>query len=167
MIVPLLESTRLRLRQYRADDFRHIAALNSDSEVRKHVGGVLSEQRVSQYLDDFIAARDPTDLRSWAVEDSGTGKYIGHAWLLHQGKPYQPDVGILISKDCWGNRFGSEVMTAIQRFARRELGCTCVYASVDTDNMKSISMLRHAGFRYLATEKDEEGNFYIFVNNEA
>lgn len=167
MIVPLLESTRLRLRQYRAGDLRHFAALNSDPDVRGHVGGLLPTKRISQYLHDFAATTEPTDLRAWAIENPKNGEYIGHAWLLNQGRPYQPDVGILISNNHWGNRFGPEATTEIQRFAKRELGSACVYASVDTDNLRSVSMLRRAGFVYLATEKDDDGSFYIFVNNEA
>ena len=167
MIVPLLESTRLRLRQYRVGDLPHFAALNSDPDVREHVGGLLPTQRISQYLHDFAATTEPTDLRAWAIENSKNGEYIGHAWLLHQGRLYQPDVGVLISKNHWGSRFGPEATAEIQRFAKRELDNACVYASVDTDNLRSISMLHRAGFAYLATEKDEEGSFYIFVSNEA
>ncbi len=163
MIVPLIESTRLRLRQYRASDLQHFAALNSDPQVRNHVGGVLTQQQIDCHMANFTAMTDPVDLWAWAVESAETGEYIGHAWLMQQDGPYQPESGILIARSHWGNRYAPEAMLEVVQFAYRELGCASVHASVDTDNTKSIAMLHRAGFELLVTEEDEEGSYFVFV----
>jgi RimJ/RimL family protein N-acetyltransferase len=164
MIVPVLDSARLRLRQYRSGDLEEFSALNSDPDVRKHVGGTLSSWRICEYLKDFAAGSDPGDIRCWAIETTQNGRYVGHAWLLHEGRPYQPDAGVLISRQHWGNRYGPEALRAVLQFAERELRFPHVYASVDTDNLRSASMLRRAGFVFFRKATDDEGDFHIFIS---
>jgi RimJ/RimL family protein N-acetyltransferase len=167
MFVPTLETNGLWLRQYRPEDSRYFAALNFDAEVRRHVGGPLDEVQVTQYMEEFTSESEPTGMWAWAIEGSKCGLYVGHAWLLHQGNQHHPDVGLLISREHWGKHYGAEVVAEICRFARRELGCNEIYASVDLENVRSQAMLRRAGFEHFITEQDEDGSYLVFVSNEA
>src|SRR5690606_3946916 len=77
----VLETARLRLRQWRLSDYKPFAALNADPEVMRCVGPPLSEQESNQLarrMEDAIAQRG---WGLWAVELLSNGRFIGCAGL--------------------------------------------------------------------------------------
>src|SRR5690606_11475932 len=77
----VLETARLRLRQWRLSDYKPFAALNADPEVMRCVAPPLSEPEsnlLARRLEEAIVQRG---WGFWAVELLSNGRFIGFAGL--------------------------------------------------------------------------------------
>ena len=164
MAIPSLHTPRPRLRDYSPNDTDAFVALNADPQVRKHVGGLLTQQKAEQYLCRFIASTGSDRMLAWAVETLEGGNYIGHVWLDRDGFSQTAEAGIIISRKSWGRGYGTEALSAVVKYARQSLNLPRIIATVDPDNERSKAMLVSSGYRYVGLDSDAEGEFYVYTH---
>jgi RimJ/RimL family protein N-acetyltransferase len=76
-----LPTDRPTLRRWRDSDLEPWAAMNSDSEVREHLGDLLTREQSDASVAWFQAEFDRRGYGWWAVEVQATGESIGFAGL--------------------------------------------------------------------------------------
>lgn len=147
----VLETARLRLRQWRLSDYKPFAALNADPEVMRCVGPPLSEQESNQLarrMEDAIAQRG---WGLWAVELLSNGRFIGCAGLnpLEARFPCGPgvEVGWRLARLFWGRGYGREAANAALHFAFDTLALDEVLALSALQNKRSLALMRHLGMQ--------------------
>ncbi len=158
MAAATLETTRLVLRPYVADDRPAFVALNGDPVVRRSMNGPLSPEAGSDLFDRV--ARSDT---AWAIVERTSGAYIGHAFLTIGGDEPDPELGFLLDRSYWGRGYATEAAARALRHATEALGCARIVATADTDNHASIRVLEKLGFALADERTDEHGPFGYYA----
>ena len=145
----MLETERLRLRRFTADDFDFFAALQANPDVMRHVGGVKSREesrdlfreRVLEYYD-----ANP-GLGIWATIERGTGALTGMHLLNHIRGETIVQVGYILDQPFWGKGYATEMAIALLRYGFTDLALPHIAAITNLDNVASQHVLEKAGLR--------------------
>ncbi len=161
MWVPDVVTERLVLRRYVADDRPAFQALMADEEVTRHLGGVMTTIAAAQLFDRFLG--QDRSLIVWAVTDSGTGEFVGHAGLKVRGLQDPPELIYQLAREFWGQGLATEIGKAVLAFAFSEVGFQRVEATVDTDHPASHRVLGKIGMTFDRVDHDDSGEFLIYI----
>jgi RimJ/RimL family protein N-acetyltransferase len=153
-LVPLIETERLRLRAHRAEDHAACAAIWSDPEVVRYIGGrPFTAEEVWKRLLQYIGLWSLLGYGYWAVEEKHSGRYIGDIGFADFKRDMQPSLegmqefGWVLAPQAHGNGYASEAVAAITAWSqahRPELRVVCI---ISPENLPSIRVAEKAGFR--------------------
>jgi RimJ/RimL family protein N-acetyltransferase len=164
--IPQLETERLLLRGWLAEDVEAYARMNRDPLVRRYMwpGRVLS---VSESYGDVGAMVDQwrrIGFGHWAVVLKESGETIGRTGAKqHADWPLGPDnceVGWLYAREAWGKGYATEGARAALRFmfeqARREEVISIAHPRNRASHrvMERIGLARAGAMRWEAREMD-------------
>ena len=100
-----IQTERLLLRQWKADDFKCFAKINSDPDVMSE----LESNAMAEKIQSLLAERG---WGFWAVENLSDNNFIGFVGLHkpHYELPATPcvEIGWRLSKQYWGKGFATE-----------------------------------------------------------
>jgi hypothetical protein len=102
--VTLLETERLRLRQFAETDFDSYADLCADAEVMRYVGdrGALSREDAWRQLAMLVGHWALRGYGMWAVDELTSGAFVGRVGLHYpEGWP-EPELAWTIDRRFWG-----------------------------------------------------------------
>lgn len=113
---PVLDTPRLRLRGWTADDLVPFAAMNADPRVTEFLPSVLTRAE-----SDALVQRIQDGFRRhgfgwWAVEVASSQQFVGFVGLAVPGfdAPFTPcvEIGWRLSAQHWGNGYATEAANA-------------------------------------------------------
>ena len=145
------------LRPYEPSDLTAFVALNSDAEVRRHVGGTLTPADATRRFQSFLSGEHAD---AWAVTLRDVGLYIGHSWLTMRN---DAEIGFLLIRGAWQQGYGTEVAVAVLDYALTQRCYSRVMATVDADHPASIRVLERAGMRREREQRDEQGIYFVYA----
>ena len=149
--VPVLETPRLRLRAYRADDAGAMFALYSDPRVMRYWSfppwTEIAQARA--YLARALAEMAEGRVLPWAVADGDSDELVGTT-TLYALNPEQrrSEIGYSLSPACQGRGLAAESLRAVIGHAFDHLGLLRIEADVDPRNLASRQLLERLGFRH-------------------
>lgn len=87
----------------------------------------------------------------WAVVLKENNKFIGWAGLKYVDEPMNAlpcyyDLGYRFIRKYWGKGYATEASVALIDYAFNKLKIPCIYAFIETDNLKSRRVLEKIGF---------------------
>lgn len=152
-----LETERLRLRPFTADDVDNLVELDSDPEVMRYLNGGRPTPRdevESVILPRILSFYERFDSYGyWAAEEKSTGEFVG--WFaLHpneDGPPGELELGYRLRRAAWGKGYAAEGSRALVDKAFRELGARRVRAETMTVNTASRRVMENVGLEYVRT----------------
>jgi RimJ/RimL family protein N-acetyltransferase len=142
MTVPVLETERLRLREWREADLAPLAAFYGDAAVARF----LSTPRDLADVWRFMAARaGHWSLRGygpWALEEKASGQWVGHCglWSPH-GWP-EPELIWGLAPGARGSGYATEAARRARDFAYQDLGWTTLVSCIVPENVASQRVAR-------------------------
>lgn len=158
-----LETDRLLLREFTADDVDNLYALDSDPEVMRFIDDgkptpreVIERERLPALLDEYH--RHP-GLGGWPAVAKATGAFIGWFGLrptdagspvLEPG-PGNVELGYRLRRSAWGKGYATEGSRALIRMAFTELGAHRVCAGTMAVNTRSRRVMERSGLHYVRT----------------
>jgi len=148
--VPVLETPRLRLRPYGADDAEAMFALYSDARVMRYWSfppwTEMAQARM--YLDRALAGMDSGEIFPWAIADRESDRLIGALTLfsLHV-EQLRAEIGYSLSPDYQGRGLAAEALRCALACAIDDLGLVRVEADIDPRNTPSARLLERIGFQ--------------------
>lgn len=153
----LLTTPRLILRRFRPDDVDRLVGLDSDPEVMFHISGgtpTPPAEIADDYLPAFLAYYRAGDRWGfWAVEEAGTGEFVG--WFhLRPGEGHaddDPELGYRFRRAFWGKGYATEGSVALIDRAFTECGASRVWAETMTVHTASRRVMEKAGMRLVRT----------------
>jgi RimJ/RimL family protein N-acetyltransferase len=155
----VLDTDRLILRTFRADDLPLYAALNADPEVTRHLGG----PRPAQYSDEIAdwANQHYSEARMGllAVERRADAQFVGMCGVHEQDwYPDDIEIGWRLARAYWGHGYVSEAGTAWLGYAFDVLNRSRVLSITDPENHRSIAVMHRLGlvFDHEADLADED-----------
>ena len=160
---PRLETDRLILRPPVEADFEPLAAMMSDEETMRYIGGAHVPPMSWRSLMTLIGHWAVRGFGFFSVEEKDTGRWVGRVgpWYPH-GWP-QPEVGWAIVRDCWGRGYASEAAARTTDWAFDELGWDSVIHLIDGKNLGSIGVAKKLG-SYNTGRKAEVAGFNMIVD---
>jgi RimJ/RimL family protein N-acetyltransferase len=147
----VLETERLALRRFTADDIGNLFDLNSDPEVMRYLTGgrpTPREELRERVIPFHLAAYERLDrLGTWAAEASATGEFLG--WFHFRPGPGMDltniDLGYRLRKPAWNMGYATEGSRALISMGFSELGIERVFAYTMTVNIASRRVLEKCG----------------------
>jgi RimJ/RimL family protein N-acetyltransferase len=147
--VPTLETARIRLRPYRADDLEAMFELYSDSRVMRYWSFPPWEERAQAktYLARALDGMDSGEIFPWAIAELDGDRLIGALTLfsLH-AEQLRAEVGYSLSPHFQGRGLAAEALRCGLAHAFDDLGLVRVEADIDPRNEPSWRLLEKIGF---------------------
>jgi RimJ/RimL family protein N-acetyltransferase len=145
--IPMLETPRLLLRQFRPSDFDALARLSADPEVMKYLGDGRPKSRAEAWLmmASYLGHWELRGYGLWAVEDKATGEFVGRIGLLNpEGWPGL-EVAWTLARERWGKGFATEGAKAALEYSFSVLKLDHVISLIHPDNAPSIRVALRVG----------------------
>ncbi len=147
----MLETARLRLRQWRPSDRAPFAALNADPEVMRHFPALLDEAASTAMAARCALLIEVRGWGFWAAEERDSGAFLGFIGLHTPSAalPFSPcvEVGWRLARAHWGRGFATEGARAALDFAFERLGLDEVVSFTALSNRRSEAVMRRLGMR--------------------
>jgi RimJ/RimL family protein N-acetyltransferase len=153
MSIPLpIETERLVLRPFTADDVKAMLAVYGDPEVMRFIpSGVLDAPATARMLDSYGRVQATRGYAFWAVILKETGELIGDAGFNVYAPTGEPELGYSLARAAWGRGYASEAARACLDAAFAHLDCGRVVALVDVDNAASQRVAAKIGMERIGT----------------
>ena len=148
-----IQTSRLTLREFRAEDLAAVAAYSGDPRVTRYMFfGPRDADASREYLDSVLEsqAERPRTRFELAVEHRESGRVIG-ACDLSMIERDVIDLGYMLEHASWGIGFATELALALTDAAFYDLSAERVISTVDVNNKASIIVLEKAGMQWEAT----------------
>jgi RimJ/RimL family protein N-acetyltransferase len=169
-----IDTARLRLRPYTADDLDALHAIQSRPDVMRYLYG---EPRSREEVRDVLATRvrHPTieregDRLFLAMERRDSAAVIGDVslhWLSAEHR--QGEIGFVLHPDHHGRGYGREAAMEMLRLGFAEMGLHRIIGRCDARNeasarlMERLGMRREAHFRENEIFKGAWGDEYVYA----
>jgi len=150
-----LETERLVLRRFTADDVDLLVELDSDPEVMRYINGgepTPREEVEREILPAFLRWYErPGGFGFWAAEEKATGEFVGwfHLRPAKGDPPGHVELGYRLRRAAWGKGYATEGSRALVEKAFAELGVERVYATTMVVNEASRRVMEKAGLRFV------------------
>ena len=163
----ILETERLRLRQFVLDDAAFIVALLNDPDWLRFIGdrGVRTLDEARAYLiNGPLAMYSRLGFGLYAVVLKSSGLPIGMCGLIKREGLADVDVGFAFLPPYRAQGYAYEAAAAVMAYGRREFNLKRLVAITSLDNEKSIRLLERLSFVFEKTLRlpgdDEELNLF-------
>ena len=158
--IPVLQTSRLKLRQWRDADRAPFAAMNADPVVMEYFLSPLTRQASDASIDAWQSQFAQRGWSNWAVEVEDTGEFIGFVGLTVPVRvlPFSPcvEIGWRLASAHWGRGYATEAAREALRAGFEDLqldeivSFTTVLNRRSSAVMERIGMHRHEDFDYPA-----------------
>jgi RimJ/RimL family protein N-acetyltransferase len=140
-----METIRLKLRQWKKEDWPLFAAINADPEVMEYFPRTLRDRESNQMANKIHALIAERGWGFWAVEIKKIQQFIGFVGL-HEPSPELPftpcvEIGWRLAKKYWGCGYATEAAQAALEVAFEQLHLTQVYAFTAVNNLRSRAVM--------------------------
>ena len=155
MNIPVLETERLLLRHFTADDAEFILTLLNEPSFLRYIGDkkVRTLEDAQQYiLNGPVASYERNGFGLYRVELNEQHTPIGMCGLLKREELPDPDIGFALLPSFWNKGFAFEAATAVLKQARETLKLPRILAITSLDNEASIQLLERLGFTFERVE---------------
>ncbi|MCC3653131.1 GNAT family N-acetyltransferase [Streptomyces sp. S07_1.15] len=146
-----IETERLVLRRWRAEDLAPMAAVNSDPEVMRWIrdGSVRTGRQTAEAIAGWEREWDAEGYGLFAVELRETGELAGFTGLsvprfLPEVLP-AVEIGWRLGRSFWGRGLATEAARAALRFGRAHPGLPRIVSVVQTGNRASERIVHKLG----------------------
>ena len=146
----MIETERLRLRDFREDERDRYAELVGDAEVGAWLGGALAREAADTAFDRTRAAIASQGYGAWAVERRTDGAVIGQVGLsaVHEALPVASAIEISwrMFPAVWGQGYASEAAAAALAWGLAHLPAELdLIAFTASTNHRSQAIMRKIG----------------------
>lgn len=152
-MVPILETERLRLREFRESDLDRWAAVMADPATVRYVGGQpLAREETWRRLLMSGGLWLMYGYGYWAAERKEDGLLVGHLGIADFKREMTPSIeghpeaGWIFAPDAHGQGLATEAMRAVLQWADEKLAGETLVAIIDPGNASSIRLAERCGF---------------------
>jgi RimJ/RimL family protein N-acetyltransferase len=148
-VIPVLETDRLVLREWREGDIEVEAAVSADPEVMRYLGGVISREEAWRRMSLHAGHWLIRGYGNWAVEVREDGSLIGRVGLWRpEGWPGL-EVGWRLARAAWGRGYATEAARAAIAWAWANLEVDQLISIIHPENAGSMRVAERLGMRRL------------------
>lgn len=143
----IVETERLRLREFREDDLEASAAILGDPETMRYYPRPFTRDEVRGFIEKNRHRYLANGFGVWVIEDRGTGAFVGDCGLAFVLVEGFAEVEIMwhVVRVRWRQGIASEAADAAMKQAFGPLGLRRVVALVRPENVASAVVARKIG----------------------
>ncbi len=169
MQAPSIETGRLRLRPYRADDFSACAAMWSDPVVNRFTTGkpLAAEEAWAKTLRN--AGLWPVlGYGYWAIEERASGEFVGETGFADFKRDITPaiagvpELGYVVCSRAHGKGYATEAVYAALAWADQNVQAKRTVCLIHNGNVPSIRLAGKCGYREFARTQYKGHNVIMF-----
>jgi [ribosomal protein S5]-alanine N-acetyltransferase len=139
-----IETERLRIRHFAADDWHAVHAYTGDASVMIHVPeGVMTEEQTKQFIADSMA----DEARTYAVDLRAEERLIGHVGFHPWYDPRIYELGWVFHSHYHGRGYATEAAAALLRYGFETLSVHRVIATCQPENTPSWRVMEKLGMQ--------------------
>ena len=158
----IIETERLVLRVWTAEDASALYTLASDPEVMRYVDDGkpwTDPARAREFVGRIAECWRVNGYGRWAVVERDGGRVVGSCGFGPLAETGEIDFGYIFARDCWGRGYATEAARAALREGFERLGLKEVVANTVPENTASRRVLEKLGFEHrgLKTYAGEDG----------
>ena len=149
MVIPTLETDRLRLCAFRNDHLDAYASFCADPEVMRYLGTGVTQNRGEAWraMASMLGHWELRGYGMWAVERKDGGELVGRAGFINpEGWPGF-ELGWVLGRPHWGNGYAIEAARVALRYGRETLGRDRVISLIRQGNERSVKVALALGSR--------------------
>jgi RimJ/RimL family protein N-acetyltransferase len=153
VIIPTLETPRLKLRAHTLGDLDALKKMWADPLVVKFISGVPStEQQSWARLMSYLGHWQLLGFGYWAIEEKSTGNYIGEIGLADFKREIHPPIsnpleaGWILSSPAHGKGYATEALKKVLQWADEERSVDKTVCIITNDNQRSITLAESCGY---------------------
>lgn len=165
---PTLETERLKLRLFNANDVEDLYEMCSDELVTKYLSFDTYKSMEDSYSRLAFLKSEYDELLVppvWAIEYKATGKMIGSINFLHvKEKHSSAEIGYLLNRGYWNKGIMTEVLKEILKFGFEKMGLNRIVIHCDARNIGSYRVMEKNGLTYEGTLRQERFNKGEYVD---
>lgn len=148
MNIPTLETERLILRAFEANDIDAYASMVADTEVSKFIslgGKPMDRLEAWRSMAMQLGHWQLRGFGQWAVEEKETGLFVGRLGLYYPDTWPAREIGYALAHDHWGKGYASEGAAAARDFAFETLGWNDIISIISPANTRSQAVAQRLG----------------------
>ena len=134
-----LVTQRLKLRTIKASDVPSLARLWTNEEVRRHLGGPLTQIKAEQLANEYIDKQG-----YFCVVEEASRKILGLC-SLNKYRTGDMEVSYQFFPEEWGKGFGREAISAVIQWGFENMDIDHIIAVTQKANTKSRKLLENIG----------------------
>jgi RimJ/RimL family protein N-acetyltransferase len=165
-----LETPRLSLREFRADDADNLYRLHRDPRVMRYIGDGSVGTRESVAMALARAAshyRNYPGLGIWPAAERESGEFIGWFCLKYVPHTVEIEVGYRLLPQAWGYGYATEGASELIRYAFEVMGLYRVIGLTNPGNTASQRVLLKAGMNDAGWGHYYDRDLRLFVAGES
>lgn len=145
----ILETERLMLREYTAEDLDNVYALLSHPVTMQFWPEPFDSDGARKWLQRSISSYQENGFGRYAIVLKSAGNYIGDCgfMLTEIDGRQECDLGYIIDKDFWGHGYATEAATACLRYGLDGLKLNRIVANMETKHLASKAVAEKTGFK--------------------
>lgn len=138
----IIETERLRLRQYRPDDADGLFEIFADPYARRFYPRMADRAMIADWIAWSLRGYVEFGFGLWAVEPIGEARLIGDCGLTYQNVEGEKllEIGYHLIAAERGKGYATEAARAVLTYAQGALGATFVCSIVHPDNIASAQV---------------------------
>jgi RimJ/RimL family protein N-acetyltransferase len=142
-----LETPRLLLASWRAEQVPDFLAITSDPEVMRHigVGRAWGEDQTRAFIERQIAGEAAQGFCLWSLVERASSRLVGHCGLQRAGDTGEIEIGWWLARDRWGQGLATEAARSVVAFAFDRLRLARLISIAQPANTGSIAVMRRLG----------------------
>ena len=145
-----IETERLKLRKIFIKDTDSIYKLFSSDEVTRYtfIDTFRKRKQASEFIKTFTDKFGAGRGIRWVILNKKTNAFVGtFAYRYLHKDDLRGEIGYILSKEHWGNRYIPEILPKMIDFGFKNLGLRRIEAVVSPNNIQSIKILKRFGFK--------------------
>lgn len=144
-----IETERLLIRSLEIADASPLAAIWSDPEVTRHMGGPRDFAAIREGLKEDARTGNQAVTDLWTVVEKASGQVIGHCGFLEKDVDDQAEIELIyvFASDSWGKGYATEAALALRDHAFHRLGLRRIIALIAPGNPASARVAEKIGMQ--------------------
>ena len=146
----MIETERLTLRNWRAEDHAPFKALCNSPEVMACLGGIASDEQIDAGIARIQACAEANGFCFWAMERRADSAFLGFCGLkiaLEPGLPVEGEIeiGWRLRQDAWGQGYAREAAEASIAWGWANTDAPGIAAMTNIENVRSWGLMERLG----------------------
>ena len=161
----IIETERLRIREYTEKDFEALYEILSDAETMKYYPKPYDENGVRRWINWCLDSYKKHGFGLWALELKDTGEFIGDCGISMQNIDGEtlPEIGYHINKNYWRRGYAKEACAAVKKWLFENTDFDCAYSYMNQENIASWSTAVSNGMTRIKAYSDGEEALFVYA----